>query len=93
MGTEDESIEEEEDEFDPNDPFGINKPQKPRAGRKMTLGQMARENAVVRRKSGTTADGREAVDPFVVGFGKLDDDRVDEERTGFRPGSFYRPFN
>ena len=24
MGTEDESIEEEEDEFDPNDPFGIN---------------------------------------------------------------------
>lgn len=89
MGTEDEQVEEEE-EYDENDPFGLQKPNKP--GRRMTLGQMARENAVVRRKSGTTADGREAVDPFVVGYGKLDDDRVDEERTGFRPGSFYRPW-
>jgi hypothetical protein len=90
MGTEDEKIEEEE-EFDENDPFGLKKPTKA-GGRRMSLGQMARENAVVRRKSGTTADGREAVDPFVVGFGKLDDDREDEERTGFRPGTFYRPW-
>ncbi len=88
MGTENEPIEEEE--FDENDPFGLKKPGKP--GRRMSLGQMARENAVVRRKSGTTTDGREAVDPFVVGFGELDDDRVDEERTGFRPGTFYRPW-
>jgi hypothetical protein len=90
MGTEDEPIEEEE-EFDENDPFGLNKPQT-RPGRRMSLGQMARENAVVRRKSSTTADGREAVDPFVSGYGKLDDDRVDEERTGLRPGTFYRPW-
>ncbi len=91
MGTEDEPIEEEEDEFDENDPFGLKKPNKP-GGRRMTLGQMARENAVVRRKSGKTADGRDAVDPFVVGHGELDDDRVDEDRAGFRPGTFYRPW-
>ena len=49
MGTEDEKVEEEEDEFDESDPFGLKKPSRP--GRRMTLGQMARENAVVRRRA------------------------------------------
>jgi hypothetical protein len=87
MGTEDEELEEEYD--DPNDPFGLNRPQSGR--RRTSLGKLAQQNAVVRRK-GSTEDGRESIDPFVVGFGKLDDERTDEERDGFRPGTYYRPF-
>ena len=87
MSTEEEEI---EDEFDENDPFGLNKPRKP--GKRTSLGQLAKQNAVVRRK-GQTKDGRESVDPFVVGFGDLDQDREDEENSSLRPGTFYRPFN
>jgi hypothetical protein len=72
MGTDEEVI---EDEFDENDPFGLNKPQGPG------------------KRKGQTKDGRESVDPFVVGFGELDEDREDEENSGLRPGTFYRPFN
>lgn len=68
--------EEVEEEFDENDPFGLNKPPKP--GRRTSLGNLAKQNAVVRR------DGE---------YGELDEDRQDEERQGFRPGTFYRPFN
>ena len=84
------SNEEEPEEFDENDPFGLNKPQS--GGRRTSLGSLARQNAIVRRKSQITKDGREAVDPFVVGYGDLEEDRVDDERPGFRPGTYYRPF-
>lgn len=84
------SEEENVDEYDENDPFGLNKPRP--AGRRTSLGALARENAIVRRKSELLEDGREAVDPYVVGFGKLDDEREDEEKPGYRPGTYYRPF-
>ena len=84
------SEEENVDEHDENDPFGLNKPRP--AGRRISLGALARENAIVRRKSELLEDGREAVDPYVVGFGKLDDEREDEEKPGYRPGTYYRPF-
>lgn len=65
-----------DDEYDPNDPFGLKKPQS--GGRRTSLGALAKENAVVRRKGE---------------YGELDEDRVDEERVGFRPGTYYRPFS
>lgn len=82
---------EEIEEVDENDPFGLNKPQA--GGRRGSLGSLARQNAVVRRKGATMKDGREAVDPFVGGYGNLEEEREDQERPGFRPGTFYRPFN
>lgn len=87
MTTEEEQL---EDEYDENDPFGLNKPRP--AGRRISLGALARENAVVRRRSEVLEDGREAVDPYVVGYGKLEKEREDEERPGYRPGTYYRPF-
>lgn len=65
----------EDAEFDPDDPFGL---KNPGVGRRTSLGKLARENAVVRRRGE---------------YGDLDEDRVDEEKPGFRPGTFYRPFS
>jgi len=78
MTTEEQEPEQQEEleELDDNDPFGLNKP--PSGGRRTSLGGLAKQNAVVRRKGE---------------YGELDEDRVDEERLGFRPGTYYRPFN
>lgn len=75
-GKEEMTTEEEVEEFDEDDPFGLKKPQT--GGRRTSLGNLARQNAVVRRKGE---------------YGELEEDREDEDRPGFRPGTYYRPFN
>lgn len=73
-----------EDEEEVFDPFGLR--QGPatdaRDMRKTTLGAVAKENAIVRRRNaGVGKDGL------------LDADREeeDEDKPGFRPGTGYRP--
>lgn len=67
------------------DPFGLKEPPAPRqAGERprTTLGQVAKRNAIVRRKNAGVGED-----------GLLDKDREDEEIEGFRPGTSYRPFD
>ncbi len=66
------------------DPFGLNEPPPTDARdmRKTTLGAVAKQNAIVRRRNAGVGED-----------GLLDADREDDEedKPGFRPGTGYRP--
>lgn len=66
------------------DPFGLHEPPPTDARdmRKTTLGAVAKQNAIVRRRNAGVGED-----------GLLDADREDDEedKPGFRPGTGYRP--
>lgn len=66
------------------DPFGLKAPpaKDARQMRKTTLGAVARENAIIRRRNAGVGED-----------GLLDPDREPEEKEGFRPGTTYKPFD
>ncbi|MGQ0678892.1 MAG: hypothetical protein ACT4OM_04415 [Actinomycetota bacterium] len=55
--------------------------EEPEPPRRKSLGAVAKENAVVRRKAAGVAED-----------GLLGAAREDVEKEGFRPGTYYRPF-
>jgi hypothetical protein len=73
------------EEQDPIDLFAaVNAPkegQKEEAPRRRSLGSVAKDNAIVRRKNAGVGED-----------GLLQPPRKDEEKEGFRPGEHYRPF-